>query len=239
MAISTAYSLLMLRCFLAIPLVLLGVFSFFSCGDDTEAEVQYVTEYDTITVTRIDTVLLTEVTTDTIFQTVADTVFLTITDTLLLTETDTFYVVAGGGLTSLICIRHAEKADNTSDADLSEEGFERADRLRDMLHELPLTAIYSTAYQRALKTAAPTAEDHGLEVQEYDPDDIPQVLHDIMEAEEGGYVFIVGHAETVPEMVNTALGSEVIMEIDESDHSNMYILAVREIGWSYLSHLIY
>jgi 2,3-bisphosphoglycerate-dependent phosphoglycerate mutase len=49
--------------------------------------------------------------------------------------------------TTFIVLRHAEKADNTKDANLSAEGLIRADELRKTLAPVNVNAIYSTPYK--------------------------------------------------------------------------------------------
>jgi broad specificity phosphatase PhoE len=49
------------------------------------------------------------------------------------------------------------------DVGLSAKGREQAQALRDVLSREPLTAIYASSLSRALETAGPTAEFHGLQ----------------------------------------------------------------------------
>jgi len=83
-------------------------------------------------------------------------------------------------LTTFILIRHAEKAnDGTRNPALTPQGIERAEKLKDLLVEAGVTAIYSTPYKRTQATVAPLAQHLGIEVGEYDPQSMA-FIKDIM-----------------------------------------------------------
>ena len=77
-------------------------------------------------------------------------------------------------MTTRICfVRHGESAWNRShrytgqeDVPLSELGYEQAARVAIRLRDEPLAAIYSSPLARTMETARPTAERHGLRLQE-------------------------------------------------------------------------
>lgn len=69
----------------------------------------------------------------------------------------------------LLLIRHAEPvrivdADGPADPPLEDRGREQAERLAAWLRDEPLDDIWSSPMRRAMETAAPVAEAHGLEV---------------------------------------------------------------------------
>lgn len=69
----------------------------------------------------------------------------------------------------LLLIRHAEPvrivdADGPADPPLEDRGREQAERLAAWLRDEPLDDIWSSPMRRAMATAAPVAEAHGLEV---------------------------------------------------------------------------
>ena len=59
--------------------------------------------------------------------------------------------------TTVILVRHAEKADVETDPPLTEAGQARAKRLAAMLARSGVTSIYTTPYTRTRSTAAPVA----------------------------------------------------------------------------------
>lgn len=68
-----------------------------------------------------------------------------------------------------LIVRHAESRHNdgtveTPDSDLSDLGRRQADRLADRLATVPIRAVYSSPYRRAIATALPAARKLGLPV---------------------------------------------------------------------------
>ena len=69
----------------------------------------------------------------------------------------------------LLLVRHAEPvrivdADGPADPPLADRGREQAERLAAWLRDEPLDDIWSSPMRRAMETAAPVAEAHGLDV---------------------------------------------------------------------------
>lgn len=120
--------------------------------------------------------------------------------------------------------RHAEKQLDKEDPGLNNAGRARAAQLADLLADAGLTAVYSTDYRRTRETAQPLAARLGLEVRLYDPAG-PGPLLDALRAEGGRYL-LIGHSNTVPEMVER-LGGEPSGEIDEEgEYDRLYIVTV-------------
>lgn len=74
--------------------------------------------------------------------------------------------------TTVLLIRHAHTeavgvwlAGRTADVSLDQVGRAQAERLRDRLSTVNLSAIYSSPLQRAIETAGPLASDRGLRVE--------------------------------------------------------------------------
>lgn len=100
-------------------------------------------------------------------------------------------------------IRHAEK-DSGDDPGLTEEGQARALALVDVLHDVPLVAIYATDLVRTQETVAPTAADHGLSVvTDIDPEE--ELAAHILATHAGESVLHAGHSYTL-EAFMEALG---------------------------------
>lgn len=117
-------------------------------------------------------------------------------------------------------VRHAETtADGTRNPPLSEAGSERAARLARMLAGDGLTAIHSTAYLRTMGTAEAVSTATGLEVREYDPDDLPGVAARLLD--EGGRHLVVGHSNTTPALVQ-ALGGDPGGPLSEEEYGRVY-----------------
>ncbi|RMH19196.1 MAG: histidine phosphatase family protein [Gemmatimonadetes bacterium] len=122
-------------------------------------------------------------------------------------------------------VRHAEVApDGTRDPALSERGRERAAALARVLGEAGLGRVLSTDLRRTRQTAAPIAEDLGVEVESYDPRALPELAAALRAA--GGRILVVGHSNTTPALV-AALGGDPGEPIDESvEYDRLYQLVL-------------
>jgi broad specificity phosphatase PhoE len=96
-------------------------------------------------------------------------------------------------------MRHLDTPEGERDPDLTPEGKAAAERLVHWMHGKPLTAIYVSDYKRTRQTAAPLAAERGIAVKLYNPADTP-ALTALVRAETGP-VLIVGHSNTVPDIV--------------------------------------
>jgi broad specificity phosphatase PhoE len=115
-------------------------------------------------------------------------------------------------------MRHLQKADGPDPA-LSEEGRSNAERLASWFADDRPTAIYVSATRRARETAAPLAARLGLTAKEYDPRDTPGLV--ARAKAETGTVLIVGHSNTVPEIV-AQLGGARPADLAESDFGDIF-----------------
>lgn len=131
---------------------------------------------------------------------------------------------AAHAATTVWVVRHAEKQDDgTKDPALSEAGRARAALLACMLDSEPIVAIYSTSYRRTRGTAQPVADAHGLEVIPYDPTDFTGLADRVRSR--SGSVLIVGHSNTIVEIVQ-ALGGSATGPVNESDYRRLYRLVI-------------
>ena len=101
-------------------------------------------------------------------------------------------------------MRHLQKAPGPDPA-LSEEGERAAQRLAAFLNGRRISAIFVSATRRARETAAPLAARLGLTPREYDPADTPALVARVRE--ERGPVLVVGHSNTVPDIVEQLGGA--------------------------------
>lgn len=128
-------------------------------------------------------------------------------------------------VTTYYLIRHAEKdvSDKSNrNPHLTEVGKKRALAWRSILKNVPFDKVYSTAYYRTQETAAPTAADQQLIVEDYDPRNLYNAA--FQSATQGKTVLVVGHSNTTPVLANKILGKENYANIDESIHGNLYII---------------
>jgi phosphohistidine phosphatase SixA len=131
---------------------------------------------------------------------------------------------------AIILVRHAEKAVDANEAGvpLSEAGHARAARLARMLAGAGITEIYATETDRARQTAEPLAKALGLAVRTYSPRDAagklaPRILIDRLKKDDAGVVLVVGHQNTVPDVIG-ALGYRGKVEIGDGDYDDLFVV---------------
>lgn len=126
--------------------------------------------------------------------------------------------------------RHAEKAAG-DDPDLLPEGEERARRIARRLQSEDLAAVYATGYRRTQSTAAPTAQQQGLSVTTYDVRKKAKTLTDRwLREHRGRAVLVVGHSNTIPDMLNALLGERRYSDFGEANYDRFYRVTVPRQG---------
>lgn len=134
--------------------------------------------------------------------------------------------------TIVYLVRHAEKLtgpDVGRDPELSEAGQARAQILAEILADKGIEHIHSTNYIRTKSTVTPLATNLGLEIEIYDPRDLPALATAIKE--QGGYHLVVGHSNTTQETA-IALGSETTQPAinEEREYDRLYEVQVFDEG---------
>ena len=128
--------------------------------------------------------------------------------------------------TTYVIVRHAERADTGAggmDADpvLSAAGRARAASLARMLKDTPLTAVFATEFKRTNQTAAPAAKAHGVTVTPVPAAQTATLIGKLKAAT--GAVLVVGHSNTVPEIL-TGLGISPPVTIADTEFDNLFIV---------------
>jgi broad specificity phosphatase PhoE len=116
-------------------------------------------------------------------------------------------------------MRHLQKDAAGSDPALSEEGRRNAERLAARFAQDPPAAIYVSTTRRAHETAAPLAARLGLTLKHYAPTDLDGLIAQVRA--ETGTVLIVGHSNTVPDIV-ARLGGERPAPIAEESFGDIW-----------------
>jgi broad specificity phosphatase PhoE len=144
-------------------------------------------------------------------------------------------VSADSVTTTVIVVRHAEKAmGQGDDPHLSEAGEARARALARSLADAGVTAVITTQFVRTAETAAPTAREAGVTaaVVPVKWDSVSSNAAGIAAAvrgHRGGVVLVVGHSNTVPDIV-AALGADRPVEICDSEYDRMEIVTMEAGG---------
>ena len=127
--------------------------------------------------------------------------------------------------TSVYFIRHAEKDRSNPDErnpHLTDQGIQRAEKWAHFFKDIPLDAVYSTNYHRAIETAYPTAQQKGLEVINYDPRKLDP--SPFVNKHKGSTILIVGHSNTTPAFVNAFLGEKKYEDLSDTDNGSVFLV---------------
>ena len=119
-------------------------------------------------------------------------------------------------------IRHLNTPAGERDPDLLPEGQRRAAVLPARLAAHPPRTIFVSDYRRTRQTAAAVAARWGLTPIVYDPGDTPGLVARVRAA--AGPVLIVGHSNTVPDIVEQ-LGGTRPAPLTHPDFGDLWILA--------------
>jgi 2,3-bisphosphoglycerate-dependent phosphoglycerate mutase len=134
--------------------------------------------------------------------------------------------------TTVVVVRHAEKQLGTiDDPPLSPEGEARAERLARMLGDAGfggVSAILVSDTRRSQQTAAPLAKRLRLQPEIVPARDIDQILTHVR-AHRGSRVLIVGHSNTIPDIVDRLAG-EKLPPIADGDYDDLYVVATPTFG---------
>jgi broad specificity phosphatase PhoE len=138
---------------------------------------------------------------------------------------------------AIFVVRHAEKEGDGSEpgVPLSRAGAARAERLAELLKNAGVTAIYSTDTVRTRSTAEPLARALKLPIKTYDTRDAKgtmtadPLLATLRASEKGGVVLVVGHSNTVPDVVK-ALGCPEEIRIGPDDYGDLFLVVPKPSG---------
>ncbi|WP_409431941.1 SixA phosphatase family protein [Litorimonas sp. RW-G-Af-16] len=125
-------------------------------------------------------------------------------------------------------VRHAEKTTAKDDPALTEAGAARADLLADMLIDAKITRIHSSDYTRTRDTAAPLADRLGLEIEIYDPSDLPAMSAKLQAA--GGRHLVVGHSNTTGELTELLGGEGGDPIVEAYEYDRLYLVTTAADG---------
>lgn len=155
--------------------------------------------------------------------------------------------------TVVIVVRHAEKVDAGANANLSPAGLARAADLADLAEDFRVNALYTTEYCRTTQTALAVAhrlhlpiavQPGGSGIESCQPAvDVPVLFLEpgvadpralaasLREEQRGRVVLVVGHSNTVPEIL-TALGGNAFsaVTIGDDEYDRLFVVTLPETG---------
>jgi phosphohistidine phosphatase SixA len=130
---------------------------------------------------------------------------------------------------TVFLVRHAERADgggaaggmNASDPDLSAAGRTRAESLATLLKDAKITTIFTSEFKRTQQTAAPLAKVLGIQAVPVPSKDSAALVKRIKSST--GNVLVVGHSNTVPELIKS-LGVKEAVAIGDQEFDNLFVV---------------
>ncbi len=137
--------------------------------------------------------------------------------------------------TTIIFVRHAEKEISVGDdPELSDAGKVRAAELTRQLVDADvirgIDAIYATQFRRTQETAAPLADALDIPINTYDADDTESVLDEIVRKHKGRIILVVGHSDTLPDLMANLGASKRVPLIADGEYDNIYIVSIPWFG---------
>ncbi|MDP3467144.1 MAG: phosphoglycerate mutase family protein [Daejeonella sp.] len=137
------------------------------------------------------------------------------------------------GITTIFIVRHAEKDvsdPKNEDPELSVEGRERAEALAGKLNEIKLDAAFATKYKRTTQTAYYAAKNSNIQIQTYDGHDFTGIAELVKSKHSGQRVLIVGHSNTVLELLESFGASRPLTALTDEDYDFFFELKIDPHG---------
>lgn len=123
----------------------------------------------------------------------------------------------------VVVVRHAEKADNSEDASLSDAGRQRAETLSHILKDANIVAIFTSERKRTQETAAPLAKLANVSPTVVPAKDYAALVTKLRDVK--GNALVVGHGNTIPDLIK-ALGIDTSVQIADTDYSDIFVVAL-------------
>jgi 2,3-bisphosphoglycerate-dependent phosphoglycerate mutase len=163
---------------------------------------------------------------------------------VLFSDSTTMAIPHYGDSTYIIfyCVRHTEKLkDKGNNPDLSPEGIARAERLGKVLARTPVDMACMTNFKRTIQTSetARRQMEHPPSAEAYPPNIQDGWLEDKLGAGGGKKYFMVGHSNTIPQLLNYLKGSPGIKDIPEDEFGMFYIAITKGVGQTEVLELKY
>lgn len=137
--------------------------------------------------------------------------------------------------TTVYIVRHAEKNlndPNTKDPALSTDGVQRSYDLEKLLAGEGIAAVFSTDYIRTRKTGEPLAKRIGKDITTYNPNQPAELVVKVMQEYQDKAVLIIGHSNTILQLVEAFGGKPTITEIRDNEYRNLFKLVLSDSGVS-------
>ena len=127
-------------------------------------------------------------------------------------------------------VRHAEKqSDDPKDKDplLTDSGALRAIDLMKLLRGEKIDSIFTTDYKRTKLTAFPLADKIGIAIKTYDAAQQKEFAKQLIENATGKKILIVGHSNTVLELVEAFGAEKPVKELTDDDYDYIFEVTIK------------
>ncbi len=150
-------------------------------------------------------------------------------------------IMSACGSQSYFVVRHAEKAvvpANTAgmsatDPPLTDSGKLRAQDLKTTLLGEKIRFVFSTNTIRTRETAEPTRAHFGLTTAIYSPMPTDEFISQLKALK--GNTLIVGHSNTVDDIVNKLTGEKLLSDLPETEYNHLFLVVKRGKKWKFRS----
>ncbi len=132
--------------------------------------------------------------------------------------------------TKIWVVRHAEKSTSNpkdKDPELSDEGKERVAALTKLLRSQQIDSIYSTNYKRTKLTVWPLADKMGITINTYDATEKEQLAKQILTQKPGKRFVIVGHSNTILDLVAAFGVAKPLKELTDEDYDYLFLITLK------------
>ena len=137
------------------------------------------------------------------------------------------FLSAANGQAVAFLVRHADRLDWSEDTRLSKAGEERARRLAALLKDAGITAIYTTEFQRAQKTAEPLAQILNIRPKVFRHTDHEGPIERIKRQTQREMALMVGHDSTIPPMLKL-FGYADPISIARNEYDNLFVVIAND-----------
>lgn len=151
------------------------------------------------------------------------------TFTLQVFATTTLPPLDSSQFVKIVLIRHAERANNDTDAELSQSGIDRANRLLAVLKDLRIDELYATPFKRTRSTLEPIAKKTKREITPFKTNDI-NTFAETLRKKWGKTILVAGHSNTTPNLVNLLIKEERFRQLEDADYGKIFIVTIHKSG---------
>jgi broad specificity phosphatase PhoE len=133
-------------------------------------------------------------------------------------------------------IRHAEKHGTGDDPGLTDAGRARANAWADLLSHADIAHVITTDAKRTRETGGIIAEALDVAQTQVAMTDVTGLVDLLGFDHADDRVLVVGHTETIPSIL-AGLGHLDLVEIDQNDYANLFIVMPASGGDQFLTHI--